>query len=1088
MAIIKTNMFNNSQRIIEFFQVYPAIIQKIDKENLNKFKDCFKKPEILLDENDDIELKKKRYSFIKTKTLLNLNHKKSRRKTIIKRKVSIFKEDNQIKELIFAKSFTNTLPFKNNGIETEGDYYLINKGINLQNHKKKRTEDVRIGIELFLFNSKFFESLCNNFYEINTKINPKKFLKNREEFEDNEKNQNKIETKINNIVFKLSEKVIIKKYQKNTFVIKMNEIGKDCYFLVSGKLSILKPVEYNNLKISFMDYLIYLKCLLNNDEIELILKVLSANSTFLEIRNIDEINKLIRAYFIKKFQKYLNNFMGGISMEEIEFFFKRFHFTFEDFQLDKNKILKDIEKKEEKNKNVNMFLLNYFSSNIRFTNEEAFILELHRISHIEKDKVLVTLYKYEIFLFLYPGSFFGDMALESAIKKRNATIRTEEDCIICSLSNEYYASLLSEENKKLKTSEICFLCNNFFFNLISKTIFIRYYYPMFKAVEKVKDEVIYKQNEKISSIFLVKEGIVKMELYANVIDLFELIKNICKEIYLKNNCFKAALNEILNMKNNYLYDKQMSQIYNNDKILFEANKKINFELFSSNGYECLGIQEFCLKKKYMTTCTIVSKKALLMEIKKEDLSRMIKNEREILPSYYKYVFKKLLLLIKRLYYLKTNLINQLKNKFDFKSLNYFNDSNISKYYRNSSININIQGNNNHIQKIRLLNSEKVKKICSEKNNNGNIKNNNLLYTERNTLHMKNNNLSSKNLIHSKIDNNSNRKKLLNSSKYNLNNESKNISSLNVKAIQKEFSNINDEYIKTNLSFSKMNTNKNRYRILSKNNFDNNKIINDFVNTKQGYISINKIKRNIKKRTKENKQLIKLNIVKNIDYTNINKEEKSLELDYFFPNIKLKKTIFNNFKFNNLIKPKNKSSEIKRNDDNLGKSNQLFSKYENENNSILNGNGFYIENSSNRLNYSALNINSKESFISNNYINNKKENEGSYNKKGIFNSSMSSFRGIQTKNKKIRNLIRNMKRNYQISMGQKKFIFYRKSKKNKAIINDDDNKFRQTTIGQSIKEYYYKKIVEGYSALINPLNNTYINRQKTIKVTNNNKYK
>ena len=141
-----------------------------------------------------------------------------------------------------------------------------------------------------------------------------------------------------------------------------------------------------------------------------------------------------------------------------------------------------------------------------------------------------------------------------------------------------------------------------------------------------------------------------------------------------------------------------------------------------------------------------------------------------------------------------------------------------------------------------------------------------------------------------------------------------------------------------------------------------------------------------------------------------------------------------------------------------------------------------------MNYSALNINSKESFISNNYINNKKENEGSYNKKGIFNSSMISFRGIQTKNKKIRNLIRNMKRNYQISMGQKKFIFYRKSKKNKAIINDDDNKFRQTTIGQSIKEYYYKKKVEGYSALINPLNNTYINRQKTIKVTNNNIYK
>jgi hypothetical protein len=33
----------------------------------------------------------------------------------------------------------------------------------------------------------------------------------------------------------------------------------------------------------------------------------------------------------------------------------------------------------------------------------------------------------------------------------------------------------------------------------------------------------------------------------------------------------------------------------------DDNKKINLELFFSNAYECLGLQEYCLKMKYITS-------------------------------------------------------------------------------------------------------------------------------------------------------------------------------------------------------------------------------------------------------------------------------------------------------------------------------------------------------------------------------------------------------------------------------------------------------------------------------------------------------
>ena len=56
----------------------------------------------------------------------------------------------------------------------------------------------------------------------------------------------------------MADSVIMEKYPINNFVLRMNEKGKDCYFLISGKLSVLKPVEYPNIKISYNNYLIYL--------------------------------------------------------------------------------------------------------------------------------------------------------------------------------------------------------------------------------------------------------------------------------------------------------------------------------------------------------------------------------------------------------------------------------------------------------------------------------------------------------------------------------------------------------------------------------------------------------------------------------------------------------------------------------------------------------------------------------------------------------------------------------------------------------------------------------------------------------------
>ena len=76
----------------------------------------------------------------------------------------------------------------------------------------------------------------------------------------------------------------------------------------------------------------------------------------------------------------------GIRKSESE---KLYHFTFEDFQLSKNKILKDIEEKAKKNNdndtNFEILLLNYISDKIPLLNEDIFLLEFYRIIIIEKE-------------------------------------------------------------------------------------------------------------------------------------------------------------------------------------------------------------------------------------------------------------------------------------------------------------------------------------------------------------------------------------------------------------------------------------------------------------------------------------------------------------------------------------------------------------------------------------------------------------------------------------------------------------------------------------------------------------------------------
>ena len=269
----------------DFLKIYPPLTPKVDKANYKTFSDFFKKKE---KEEKKIETKK-------AEDINNLH----------------LKNIDENEELIFDNEL-NKRKYEAN----EDEWYLINKGIDLQNKKRKRTNDIKIALESFFNQSNLIAKLSKYFQEFQSElISPKESPQTKrnsmtkrkdKEKEKEAKNsisvlpqlpsfikdkdvQEKILYKIKGITTKLTESVKILKFEENKYVIRMFEIGEQCYFLLDGRLSVLKPVEYKNLKISYENYFKYLMNLYHNKEYDLIEQLIQINRKYVNIHYIDNL-------------------------------------------------------------------------------------------------------------------------------------------------------------------------------------------------------------------------------------------------------------------------------------------------------------------------------------------------------------------------------------------------------------------------------------------------------------------------------------------------------------------------------------------------------------------------------------------------------------------------------------------------------------------------------------------------------------------------------------------------------------------------------------------------------------------------------
>ena len=289
----------------------------------------------------------------------------------------------------------------------EDEYYLINKCIEQCKTKTKRTGDVKTALENFLRKSDLIEKINKFFEEKEKQINKEKNKHKKGNKNDIEEEKEKsTEIYINSIISKLADNVIIEKYKKNEFVIKKNESGDNCYFLLIGRLSILKPVEYH-IELTYDEYMQYLSNLIKNNETEFIDNIRRLNKNYIDIGKIEDLFTFVKTYFIVKLKKDVFKLMkeNEFKMDFVEHRLKLFNLSFEDYDLNSSIIYKHIEEimngSTLKEKDLNDYLSRIIPSEkeyseILYSNPQIF----------ENIKHKFTIFKYEDFIYLKSGSFF----------------------------------------------------------------------------------------------------------------------------------------------------------------------------------------------------------------------------------------------------------------------------------------------------------------------------------------------------------------------------------------------------------------------------------------------------------------------------------------------------------------------------------------------------------------------------------------------------------------------------------------------------------------------------------------------------------
>ena len=512
---------------------------------------------------------------------------------------------------------------------------------------------------------------------------------------------------LNNLSILCAENLSYLDLKKGDILFKIGEEGNKFFIIFKGIVSILKLKEIPIVKMSFYEYFNYCIKLLKDNEIFILEELIKKNHSKVPLNSIDDIEKLCRIMFQKKLYENVKKQLI-VNVEHLLHFFSLYDQTPENFDLPLNELqlYEQIDNyKEWKNTIIRK---------IKPKKDELVFYDQYERYINSSKEIIITNYVYEPFLYLGPGFFFGDNAIEKGVvytgNKRNATIRAETDVILGWLNSADYIDIIAPKRRLEKLKEINFILNNFFFQEISIHIFEKNYFHLFSTCEYRRGNILFSTGVHPRALMFIKEGRISLELKTSIFSIQKLIKCLYEYIFTNplflklspSNQKKVLNDDTVKLIKTYIDEpvfKKLRGFSQNFVDELSKNRQYKIALISDN--DTIGLEEIFLGIPYIMKGCANSKKVLCYEIKMEHIQKIIHDEKQILIPFIRSSINKIFSLIERLQNLKKHYIKCFIKKYEngmiddkittsssMKNLiNNINDNNFTKDKNSLELNI-----------------------------------------------------------------------------------------------------------------------------------------------------------------------------------------------------------------------------------------------------------------------------------------------------------------------------------------------------------------------------------------------------------------
>ena len=538
---------------------------------------------------------------------------------------------------------------------------------------------------------------------------------------------------------KISYDLQCEEYLKNTFVMRVGDIGKNFYVILSGSVSVLVPQVFT-VSMTKKQYFDHLKMLHKYKEKQVLERTYYNNAgvyTDIKLEQIEENEKKqLKKKKLKEKKKKEKEKRIQLRKESllknpndkdtINLLYPEEEEISEDE--DEEKILQD---------KIKNFTLEKY---IKEINAE----DLYKEKYESNEVKIVGYYKVTD---LHQGSAFGEYALINDNQQRTASIFVKENSIFGTLSSQSYKISLKAIQENNKKKDIEFVFNTKIFNQISIFVFSQNYWNYFIHRKIFTGDYLFTQNQERKEIYFLQEGEFKITAYQVT---------------------HKKINLIISQLGNFKFEKIDYA---------DIGTGIDLPLTYARKGDILGMGDLLYDNKFFCSAVCISKKASFFALDINIFENICKIYPKVLENFKRIEIDKKVLMIQKLQGVKYSNKNSLSGEFrkDDENAIFWKSSvndneDYKQYYLNSekkysklgrfntivnSFDKSLLNNRNTIveKKIDSYTLNKIKlKLLKEQNNNSLPPINQINDFNSNNLISKNNNSENLNIKNSRINN------------------------------------------------------------------------------------------------------------------------------------------------------------------------------------------------------------------------------------------------------------------------------------------------------------------------------------------------